>query len=289
MRSFRGATAVLTLVAAGTLCAAIIPTLHFDAATSKAFDDYIAAFEKGAPARFASSGKLWIDQQCCGGGHASAYDEGKPVIEPRENKDVANGSIHHYSGALRIPAGTIDAIQQVMSDYPNYLKYFKGELGSATGVRQPDSTPEDLHYIAKLWLVQTTVWMNVNYDTIYDTHYRRLDKNRWAATSKSVSIKEWKDPKNAAAGTYPDGDDHGFLWSTNTYWLVRERDGGLDVEVDSISVSRPIPTGFGWWGTKRTKDAVDKMLRDTKNAIESLKWRGLSANDPGSSGASSKP
>ncbi|HXJ43015.1 MAG TPA: hypothetical protein VNH18_27285 [Bryobacteraceae bacterium] len=288
MRSFRGTPAILTLVTGATLCAAIIPTLHFDAPTSKAFDDYIAAFEKDAPARFASTGKLWIDRQCCGSGHSS-FDEGKPVIEPRENKDVANGSIHHFSGTLRVPGGTIDAIQKVMSDYPNYLKYFKGDLGSASGVKQPDSKPDDLHFLSNLSLVQTTVWMNVTYDTVYDTHYRRLDKNRWSAISKSVGIKELRDPKNASAGTYPEGDDHGFLWRTNTYWMVRERDGGLDMEVDSISVSRPIPTGFGWWGTKRTKDAVDKMLHDTKAAMETLKWRGLSANDQASSEGSNKP
>jgi hypothetical protein len=287
VRSFRGATAVLTLVASGTLCAAIIPILHFDESTSKAFDQYIAAFEKQDPATFAATGKLWIDNsQCCGKGNG--FDSGKPVVEPRTNKDVANGSIHHFSGTIRVPGGTLDAAQHIMSDYDNYLKYFKGDLGSASATRQPDSTPTDQHFLSKLSLVQTTVWMNVTYDTLYDTHYRRLDKNRWTAVSKSLSLKEWKDPKNQAAGTFPEGDDHGFLWRTNTYWLARERDGGLDMQVDSITVSRPVPTGFGWWGTRRTKDAVDKMLRDTKAAIESLKWRSLSANDPASTGASTQ-
>jgi hypothetical protein len=71
-------------------------------------------------------------------------------------------------------------------------------------------------------------------------------------------------------GYYPEGEDHGFLWRTNTFWFVRERDGGIDVELDSMTLSRPIPTGFGWWGTKRTRDAVDKMLRDMKAAVDAL-------------------
>jgi len=101
-------------------------------------------------------------------------------------------------------------------------------------------------------------------------HYRRLDKNRWTTRSTAESIKEWRDAKNPAGGTYPEGDDHGFLWRTNTYWFARESNGGLDLAADSISLSRPNVTGFSWWGTKRTHDAVEKMLRDTKAAIESL-------------------
>jgi hypothetical protein len=158
-----------------------------------------------------------------------------------------------------------------MEDYPNYPKYFKPDLGSASGVRQPDSTPEDEHYKNHLVLVQTTLWLNVTFDTLYDTHYRRLSKDRWMARSTALSIKELRDPKNPAAGTFPEGDDHGFLWRTHTYWFARERNGGLDLEANSISLSRPNVSGFAWWGTRRTRDAVDKMLRDTKAAIESTR------------------
>ena len=59
-----------------------------------------------------------------------------------------------------------------------------------------------------------------------------------------------------------------LIWTG--YWFVRKRNGGLDMELDSMTLSRPVPTGFAWWGTKRTHDAVEKMLRDTKAAIESL-------------------
>ncbi len=272
VRSFRGAAAALTLVSAVTLCAAVIPISHLDPATSKAFDDYVAAYEKADYARFSSTGKLWVDRQCCNCcGKASAFDEGKPVVEPRESKDVSGGSIHHFSGSIRVKGATLEMVRQIMQDYPNYVKYFKGDLGSAKGEKQADSKPEDEHYLTNLFLVQSTLWIAVTYDSKYDVHYYRLDKNRFIAKSASLSIREQRDPKNAAAGLFPLGEDHGFLWKTNTYWLIRERDGGLDMQVDSMSLSRQSPTGFGWWGTKRTKDAVDKMLRDTRAAIESLK------------------
>jgi hypothetical protein len=252
-----------------TSYASILPTVHLDGATLKAFQDYVANFEKSVSVQFSSSGKLWIDNECCGGKHA-AFENGKPVVEPRESADVAGGSIHHFSGAIHVKGGTIEAMSRVMQDYPNYPRYFKPDVGVASGTREPDSTPGDLHYKTRLVLVQTTLWMNVTFDTLYDVHYRRLDKDRWTARSTALSIKEQRDAKNPAEGTYPEGDDHGFLWRTNTYWFARERNGGLDLEADSISLSRPNVTGFAWWGTRRTRDAVDKMLRDVKAAVESV-------------------
>jgi hypothetical protein len=44
----------------------------------------------------------------------------------------------------------------------------------------------------------------------------------------------------------PEGHDRGFLWRMNTYWRFEEKDGGVYVESQSISLTRDIPTGLGW-------------------------------------------
>ncbi len=246
-----------------SLYASFLPTLHLDAPTLKAFQDYVANYETSVQAQFTSAGKIWTDSTKKGG-----FDSGKAVVEPRENQDVANGSIHHFTGAIHINGGTIDAVQRIMEDYPNYVRYFTPDVGTANGTKMPDSKAGDDHYKGHLVLVQQTLWVAVTFDTVYDTHYRRLDKERWYSKSAAESIKELRDPKNASEGFYPEGEDHGFLWKTNTYWYVRERNGGIDVAADSISLSRPNITGFAWWGTKRSKEAVEKMLHDMKAAVE---------------------
>lgn len=266
MRSNTGVVCVLALCIVTTLSASLIPTVHLDEATLKAYQDYVSNFEKNVVEQFNKTGKLWIDDECCG--NRGLVEGSKPVVEPRRNEDIVHGSIHHFSGSIHIKGATIESVRHVMEDYPHYVEIFKPDLGSASGAKEPDSTPEDEHFLSKLLLVQTTIWMGVNYDTLYDTHYRRVAKDRWTARSVATYIKEWKDPKNQAAGTYPEGDDHGFLWKTNTYWFARERNGGLDLQADSLALSRPSPIGFAWWGTRRSKDAVDKMLRDVQNAIK---------------------
>jgi hypothetical protein len=232
----------------------------------KAFDDYISAFEKSDLAMFSGPGKLWIDNE---GGKRKAFDEGKPLVEPRLNDDVANGSgsIHHYTGVIRVPGGTIEQVRAVMQDYPRYVRYFPPDVVSASGEKLPDSTAADEHFRPSIQLAESTLWIKVGFRTQYDTHYLRYDQNRWVTKSSSLSIRELLDAANPSGGFFPAGDDHGFLWKTNTYWFARVRDGGVDLEANSITLSRPAPTGFGWYGTKRAKETVDKLLRDVKAAM----------------------
>jgi len=257
------------LALCATLHASILPILHLDAATLQVFENYVAQFEKNVAAPYAQSGKMWMDEgSCCR--RNSAFAAGKPIVEPRENTDIAGGSIHHFSGVIHVAGGTIADVRHIMQDYPNYPKYFKPDVGKGSAVMEPDSTPADEHYTSHISLVQSTLWIAVSYDCVYDTHYQLYDPHHWASTSAAVSVKEWRDPKDASKGYFPEGDDHGFLWRTKTFWFVRESNGGVDVELDSMTLSRPIPTGFAWWGSKRTRDAVEKMLRDMKAAVEAL-------------------
>jgi hypothetical protein len=273
MRLFPAATCFAAVALCAPLHASILPTFHLDPGALQTFETYVAQFERNVAMPYAESGKMWIDgDTCCA--HNGAFANGKPVVEPRESTDIAGGSIHHYSGVIRIAGGTIADVRHIMQDYANYPKYFKPDVGKGTGTMNPDSTPADEHYTSYISLIQSTLWIGVSYDCVYDTHYRLFDPHHWASLSAAASIKEWHDSKDISKGYYPEGDDHGFLWRTNTFWFVRENNGGVDVELDSMTLSRPAPTGFGWWASKRTRDAVDKMLRDMKAAVEALHQQG---------------
>jgi len=267
---FFPATIGLTLAFSGAMVgASIVPVSHLEATALAVFQDYTSKFEQRVSAPFTASGKLFIDDDHSG--KHKDFDAGRPIVEARENQDIRNGSIHHYSGIIRVPGGTIGQVRHVMQDYSQYPIYFRPDVARGSGLVQPDSTPEDEHYLSRLFLTESTIWIDVAYDAQYDSHYRRIDVNRWTSHSTTVSIRELLDAKKLDGGSFPEGEDHGFLWRTNNYWFARERDGGLDLQVDSMTLSRTTPLGFGWWGNKRTHDAVEKMLRDTKSAIESLR------------------
>ncbi len=269
MRFFPAIVGLSLVCSVATLEAGFIPLAHLEAATVALFMEYTSKFEQKVSAPFTASGKLWIDDDHSG--KRKDYDAGKPVVEPRQNSDIKNGAIHHYSGVIRVPGAKIDQVRRVMLDYSNYPSYFKPDVVRGSGVVQPDSTPEDEHFQSRLFLSESTIWLDVSYDAQYDSHFRRLDASRWTSRSTTLSIRELQDAKKLDGSALPEGEDHGFVWRTNNYWYARERDGGLDLQLDSITLSRPTPLGFSWWGNKRTHDAVEKMLRDTKQAVESIR------------------
>ena len=270
MKLFPAAACLVCVALSAPLQAGILPLVHLENHTIEIFDKYVAQFESNVKAAYEQSGRLWIDGggSCCT--HNGPLGSGKPVVEARENRDIDGGSIHHFSGIIHVDGGTIADVRHIMEDYPNYPRYFKPDVAKGSGTLEADSTPADEHFKSKLTFVESTIWLAVSYDTLYDTHYKMLEPHRWESKSVSQSIREYRDPKDASKGYYPEGDDHGLLWRTNTYWFVREVNGGVDLELDSMTLSRTVPTGFGWWGSKRTHEAVDNMLRQMKVAIDAL-------------------
>jgi hypothetical protein len=267
------ATCALCVALTAPLKAGILSTLHLEPKTVAVFDRYVAQFEANVKTAFEQSGRMWIDGggSCCMRG--GTFGSGKPVVEARENTEIQGGSIHHFSGTIHVDGASIADVRRIMQDYANYPRYFKPDIAKGSGTLEAGSTPADEHFLSKLMIVESTLWMGVAYDSTYDTHYRQLDPHRWESISTAESIKEFRDPKDPGKGYFPEGDDHGFLWRTNTYWFVREVNGGIDLELDSMTLSRPVPAGFGWWGTKRTHDAVEKMVHDMKVAVDALHAR----------------
>ena len=66
-------------------------------------------------------------------------------------------------------------------------------------------------------------------------------------------------------------EEHGFLWRMNTYWTFEERDGGLWMQVESVSLSRGIPVGLGWavrpFVESVPRDSLEFTLRATCAAV----------------------
>ena len=60
--------------------------------------------------------------------------------------------------------------------------------------------------------------------------------NRWSVASRSTRIAEMDGDQEL-----PPGNDHGFLWRMNAYWLIEQRPEGVYLECRTISLSRDIP------------------------------------------------
>ena len=79
-----------------------------------------------------------------------------------------------------------------------------------------------------------------------------------------------------AAGTAKEralsaGEEHGFLWRLNNYWSYEEGDGGLYIQVESVSLSRAVPGGLGW----AIGPFVDSVPRESLEFTLRATWKEL--------------
>jgi hypothetical protein len=109
-------------------------------------------------------------------------------------------------------------------------------------------------------------------DTDHDVHYYPLDSTREHSRSYATRISEVENPGRNDEHVLEPGEGHGFLWRLNSYWRFQERDGGVYIECQAVSLSRGIPTGLGWMIEPIIKslprESLASTLLETRQALE---------------------
>ena len=245
--------------------AGILSLEKLQPATLEAFNRYIANYEKNGDARFRASRAFLIDSQSQS--KRRAFESGAPIVELLRGENIAGGHIHHLYGAVHVKGITTEQVRAAMEDYSKYSTYYKPDVAESRGEAIPGGSPSDQHFRVAMKLVQSTLWLDVAFETTYDTHYLKLDDHSFETASRSSSIREYKDAHNPSLGTYEEGNDHGFLWRIYTWWHARDRDGGTDLEITNISLTRAVPFGFGWWASHKARTSIENLLLRTRQAL----------------------
>jgi hypothetical protein len=112
----------------------------------------------------------------------------------------------------------------------------------------------------------------VDFNTTYDVHWGSVDSTRVYSNSISTRIAEVKDPDKPDGDELPVGTGHGYLWRLNTYWRFEEKDGGVYLQCEALSLTRDMPIGLGWLlkplVTSIPKASLNRALGQTRNVVE---------------------
>ena len=108
-------------------------------------------------------------------------------------------------------------------------------------------------------------------DTAYDVTFGRLDERHGYSISRSTRISEIDAAGTGAERELSASESHGFLWRLNTYWSYEERDGGLYMQIETVSLTRSIPRGLGWvvqpFVESVPRESLEFTLRSTCNGL----------------------
>ena len=218
------------------------------AAASSAFDEYVHGVETRLARQHAAQSTFFSP------GHVSTVAAGAVQIErlsPSPDFFPSGAMIHHWRGTAFVPGAKIADFERLMLDFPAYPRHFAPQivqaklLSAASGPVDPSHAQFPIRIQGQMRVRQKHI-ITVVLDSAYDVAFQRLDPRHGYSLSRSTHISEIDSAGTAAERALPSSQEHGFLWRLNTYWSYEERDGGLAVQVESVSLTRSIPTGLGW-------------------------------------------
>ena len=192
---------------------------------------------------------------------------GEHVIDriPQPDNPLPGALLHHWRGTAFAPGATSADLEKLLRDFNAYPQRYAPDVVQARVLNAKDD-----HLQAWMRVRQHHV-LTVVMDTTYDVTFGRLDAQHGWSVSRSTHIAEIASPGTAKEHALNATDEHGFLWRMNTYWSWEERDGGLYMQVESISLSRAIPTGLGWavkpFVESIPRESLEFTLRSTCNAL----------------------
>jgi len=259
----------MKLASACILCALAVSSaraVELKPETLHAFDQYIRDTEARFDLSLRPGSKfLWSDGQA---DRAAEVRHGQVAIENRSGRDtlaVPGGLIHDWIGAVFIPGVTIGKTLALMQDYDHNRDNYQPEVLASRLVSHDGGD-----FKVYLRLMKKKV-ITVTLDTDYDVLYSQLDPRRTYSRAYSTRIAEVENAGKRGERVLPPGRDNGFLWRLYSYWRFQERDGGVYVECEAISLTRGIPAGLGWLVqpiiTSLPRESLANTLRETRIAL----------------------
>jgi hypothetical protein len=257
----------------------VSPSLNSTAAQLKqetitAFDKYVAATEARINSELLPRGLfLYVDGLPIET-MKSSYERlrnGEVLVEKRQTKvpgvsfAVPDGMVHHWVGIVFIPGVTLSQVLSIAQDYDRRSDLYKPEVTASHLISHQG---DDYRFFLRLYQKRFTT---VVFNTEYLTHWGKVDPKKVYSHSISTKIAEVKDPDHPDGEEWPVGRDRGYLWRLNTYWRFEEKDGGVYMQCEALSLTRDIPFGLGWLlkplVTKIPRESLNRALGQTHTAV----------------------
>jgi hypothetical protein len=256
--SVRFGLAMLFALVAASIPVAGEPTPQ----ASSAFNLYISGLESRLEQQHRSPTDFLAPED------STRLRSGELVIErltPPSASDSPGALLHHWRGTAFAAGAKVADFERLMKNFSAYPRLFSPQILQARVVSERDDRFQAVMRVRQRHVI--TVVM----DTAYDVTFGRLDAQHGYSISRSARIAEIASPGTANERALGPKEEHGFLWRLNTYWSYEERDGGLYMEIESVSLTRSIPTGLGWaigpFVQSVPRESLAFTLRSTCNAL----------------------
>jgi len=168
---------------------------------------------------------------------------GEQVVEQlnaKADRELPGALLHHWRGTAFVPGAHAADFERLLRDSSAYARIYAPQV-----VRSRQLGQQGEHVQTILRVRQHHV-LTVVLDTSYDVSFAHLDLAHGTSTAHGTRVVEIADAGTARERSLSPHEQQGFLWRIDTYWSWAEQDGGLAIQIESVTLSRGIPRGLGW-------------------------------------------
>jgi hypothetical protein len=244
-------------------------------ATSEAFERYARATEARIDREISAKGPFLYTAGLSAPKRDAVramLQRGEVYMERLEMKDEAgkelkapDAIIHHWVGAAFVPCVTLQQTLELVQDYNRHQEIYRPEVMRSKLVSRHENDFKIYYRLRKKKLITVTL------NTDHDVHYRLISPQRATSRSYTTRIQEVADADSPQEREKPVGHDTGFLWRLYSYWRFEEKDGGVYIECESISLTRDVPLGLSLiirpLITDIPKESLQATMGSTRRAL----------------------
>jgi len=199
------------------------------------------------------------------------------TLENGNDIKAPGAMIHHWAGYVFLPRVTLRQYQALAQDYAHHQQIYAPDVARSRLLRKKGNDYRIYLRFYKKKII--TVVLNTEHEVQYRTMESKsenrgdsvLDPMEGESRSHAVRIAEVEHPGQPDERERPLGDDGGFLWGMDSFWRYEERDGGLYLRLEVVSMSRDIPFAIRWlvgpFITSIPRDGIYNTLQATRRAL----------------------
>ena len=207
--------------------------------TVRAFDEMVQRIEPDLERRARTGAEFAVVEVDRGARQRARRGEIVIVKLPTPKVKIPHGKAHYWGGIFFDLGRSAEDYLRILLDYKRHQDYYADVLRSELVSKDGDRYHSRLRLYKKKVLSAT---LNADFETLVT----RPKPGTIYLKSVATRIAEVAEPGTPEEHERPVGEDSGFLWRQNSYWRLVDADGGVYVQLVTLSLSRDIPTGLGW-------------------------------------------
>ncbi|MBA3974699.1 MAG: hypothetical protein C0504_10855 [Candidatus Solibacter sp.] len=180
--------------------------------------------------------------------------------------EIHHGLVHDWTGAIFVPGAKAAHALRILQDIDSHKRIYAPDTVDSRLISRDGGGG----FTSSMRTVKKRV-ITVALDYEFSTAYRELKPGRWQGAVRSTRILEVDNLGQPDERRKPEGTGFGFLWRLNSWWHVEEIEGGVVMELRSVSLTRGVPGLLSWaikpLVTSLPKETLEITLGKTRSAV----------------------